>query len=125
MEKEAGGEVSKLRTAVRASVISAAIALSAGAVVIPAASASQVTVSADGAQAAYDNNPGNGAQSWVWVYAGGTIHTKVTIHFVDGSSTYVEVYNPGYSQSFNLSKDVRYLRLCASVAPFEEVCHQT
>lgn len=64
------------------------------------------------AQAQVDNNPGNGASSWVWGsnYRGTTL-ASVDYMYYDGSGGALRIL-PGTSESLNLPKDVWKFRIC-------------
>jgi hypothetical protein len=58
-----------------------------GGVLASPASATEVGVGGpNGSRGSYDNNPGNGAQSWVWLFGGNGNHgAAIKCKFTDGT----------------------------------------
>jgi hypothetical protein len=62
-------------------------------------------------QAQVDNNPGNGAASWIWVWSSG-LGDHVD-YYLNGDGSMHKLYSPfADSASKSLSKDVTAFRVC-------------
>jgi hypothetical protein len=96
------------RTAIVASVVALAGVLSAG----PAAAATSIKF--HGTEAQVDNNPGNGAAGWVWVY--GSTEYRVVEGFVeykfDDGVVHVLRIGRGKSASRSTSSAIQSFRAC-------------
>ncbi|MFF4243737.1 hypothetical protein ACFYY2_04610 [Streptomyces sp. NPDC001822] len=109
-----------LKTIARSAITVAAVAaVGLGVAASPAAAASTGTVW--GARGQSDNNPGNGAQAWVWAYSGENDQARLTYQFYDNSTGQLNVWGKGQSASANLSKDVWRIQVCVPSAAQEGV----
>ncbi|MEV1068193.1 hypothetical protein [Streptomyces sp. NPDC050263] len=102
-----------MKTFVRAA--SAAALLTA--ILTPSASASEVgtaatTINYPQAQASYDNNPGNGRQSWLWATNWGSSAIRIDAQHYDNSISYDLVVQPNQASSVNFDKDIWRIRYC-------------
>lgn len=91
--------------------------LIAGVTLTAAPASAAVSVSFQGAQAQYDNNPGNNAESWVWVYAANWAAARVEYRHYDGTGGSLSTTS---SASRTLNKDIWQIRVCVdswSVGP--------
>lgn len=101
----------------RASVVAAVAAVTGVGLLASPASAAGATARLypSGAQAKFDNSPGNGAESWLWIYTGSS--TKARANYVnrDGSSGWRELnWGQSYSSnSWNMDKDIARIQVCA------------
>ncbi|MFD1277850.1 hypothetical protein ACFQ51_55550 [Streptomyces kaempferi] len=97
-----------MRLAKRLSVIAATVALAGGAAMQPA-SAAQLYTEYYGTQVRVDNDPGDGAASWIWVYGSteqGATGTKVEILY-SPTHTGVLGVGPGEAAAIDLPEDVQ------------------
>lgn len=78
----------------------------------PTSADATVTTSYYGVQAQFDNSPGSGAASWVWVY-GGSGGGSVQYEGYDGVSHTLNV-DAGQSASTEPNFDVWRIRACAN-----------
>jgi hypothetical protein len=88
----------------RASVI-AAMAAVTGLGLTQAADAASVDLAYGGIEAQVDDNPGNGAAAWVWVYASSGHAGGVQYEFYDGNTASLSV-GDGQSTAKSLAADV-------------------
>ncbi|WP_329039738.1 hypothetical protein OHT61_18110 [Streptomyces sp. NBC_00178] len=109
-----------MKTIARSAItMAAAAAIGVGVAASPASAASTGTVW--GARGQSDNNPGNGAQSWVWAYTGDNDQARLTYQFYDNSKGDFYVWGKGQSASTNLSKDVWRIQVCVPSSVGEAV----
>ncbi|UCM86844.1 hypothetical protein [Streptomyces marincola] len=105
----------KRLSAMAAAAATAALAGLLGPAAQPAA-ASQVTTHYQGVSAAFDNNPGNGAESWVWVHAGAGVSAgSVEYAFYDGSVQNLQVFGGNTSVTKHEHQDIWRIRACVQV----------
>ena len=107
----------RMRRLGRAAVVVATVAITGGGILASPASAAEVRMEAFGAAGSYDNNPGNGSQSWVWVWAGNNQYIHLQYEFTDGSKGELHTFGYYTSNTRNLNKDVRRIRLCKHYSP--------
>lgn len=103
------------RLAKRVAFVAAAVA-SAGAFLVQPASAAQVDAYFHGTHAAVDNNPGDGAAGWVWVYGStesGTIGGSIQYQYWDGSIHELTV-GRGATASRDTSSGIKGFRACTN-----------
>ncbi|MFD5575180.1 hypothetical protein [Streptomyces cadmiisoli] len=60
----------------------------------------------DKLQAQWDNNPGNGAESWLWGWNGGSTTAKFRYEYYDGTGGELTVTSTAGTGQVNLPKDV-------------------
>lgn len=65
-----------------------------------------------GSKAEVDNNPGNGAAAWIWLYSAGGEGSTVQYRTYDGAWGINLYTRAGTSTSWNLGRDVWAFRLC-------------
>ncbi|UCM86843.1 hypothetical protein [Streptomyces marincola] len=99
--------------AMAAAAATAALAGLLGPAAQPAAAA-QVTTSYEMVTAAFDNNPGNGAESWVWVHAGPNtpVPALVEYAFYDGTTQRLYVLEANASATRDETRDIWRIRAC-------------
>ncbi|MFJ6837909.1 hypothetical protein [Streptomyces sp. NPDC091209] len=101
------------RLAKRLSVITATVAL-AGIAAMQPASAAQLYLEFDGTQVQVDNDPGDGAASWIWEYGStwnGATMSHVDIMYSNFSYGALEV-QPGEAAAIDLRRDVQAVSVC-------------
>ncbi|MER6535762.1 hypothetical protein ABT215_18540 [Streptomyces sp900105755] len=101
------------RLAKRLSVVAGIIAL-AGVAAMQPASAAQLYHEFDGTQVQVDNDPGNGAPSWIWEYGStwnGATKGHVDIMYANATYGAFEV-QPGEAAAINLQHDVQAVSIC-------------
>ncbi|RBQ14062.1 hypothetical protein DP939_42560 [Spongiactinospora rosea] len=81
-----------------------ALAVGGTAVTAPPASAA-TTVTTQHTQGQFDNNPGNGAESWVWVWTNAPLGGGIEWQYYDGATDSLYTSN-GTAQSLSPSKDI-------------------
>ncbi|MBP2704959.1 hypothetical protein JOL79_14150 [Microbispora sp. RL4-1S] len=102
-----------LKSFARSAVVATAVAAAGVSIVAQPASAG-TTLNYAGASGQFDNNPGNGAASWVWIWAGwDNSSARTEYQYYDGSTGAVWA-NTGQSNTANLGKDVWRIRVCVS-----------
>lgn len=94
----------------------AAAAVSLGLMAVQPASAAQTDLYWWGTHAAVDNNPGNGAPGWVWVY--GTTHAEtsggaIVYQLFDGKTYELDAWG-GQTASAYTSTPVKGFKACYS-----------
>lgn len=93
----------------------AAIVAVAGAALTAQPAAAATTLTFDITQAQFDDNPGNGAESWIWFWMGTPTATsrfaELDYEYYDGSIG-VLTGEPNTGVSENLPKDVWRIRSC-------------
>jgi hypothetical protein len=107
--------ITKNRIAKKAAFVVAAAAFAGGLFTQPA-SAAQTDVYWWGTHAAVDNNPGNGAAGWVWVY--GTTHEEtvggaIVYQLFDGKTYELDAWG-GQSVSANTNTPIKGFKACFS-----------
>lgn len=98
-----------MRLAERLSVVAVSVAL-AGAAAIHPASAAQRCTAFRGTQVCVDNEPGDGASSWIWVYGSteqGVTGIKVDILYSTTHTGLLTDIHPGEALSRDLPEDVQ------------------
>ncbi|MEO3876339.1 hypothetical protein ABGB18_46890 [Nonomuraea sp. B12E4] len=106
----------------RTAVVAAALALTGVSLSAQPASADQVVLDFLGAQGAFDNNPGNGAESWVWIWSGTSGAAGIEYRFYDNTSGYLEVIGHHTSATRFLDRDVWRIRLCVGSDRVKKTC---
>ncbi|AWW35504.1 hypothetical protein DN051_01480 [Streptomyces cadmiisoli] len=106
----------RMKTFVRAASTAALLA-AVSATLTPSASASEVgtaatTINYPQAQASYDNNPGNGRESWLWASNWGSSKIRIDAQHYDNSISYDLVVEPNQARSVNFNKDIWRIRYC-------------
>ncbi|MBP2702948.1 hypothetical protein JOL79_03920 [Microbispora sp. RL4-1S] len=99
-----------LRNVAKAAVVATAVAAAGVSLTAQPASAA-TTVDWYSAQGQFDNNPGNGAASWVWVYAGPNTSAAVEYQYYNGATGRVTANTWG-AASANLGQDIWRIRVC-------------
>ncbi|MFF4248792.1 hypothetical protein ACFYY2_30605 [Streptomyces sp. NPDC001822] len=94
----------------------AAAAACTGVMFAQPASATQTGLEYWGTQVAVDNNPGNGAKGWVWVY--GTTHSEtvggaIVYQLFDGTTHELDAWG-GQTASANTSGPIKGFKACFS-----------
>ncbi|MEU0851241.1 hypothetical protein ABZ387_25230 [Streptomyces flaveolus] len=103
----------KLKRITRSAVT--ALAMATVALGLNAGTASAATyVSVWGAEGRYDNNPGNGAASWIWVYTGDNSEARLTYILNDGSRHELTATGTYSSATASLNQDVRTIQVCTN-----------
>lgn len=97
----------------RAAVVVATAALTGVGFLASPASAAQVTAYHMGASAAFDNNPGNGRESWVWIWSGPNQQAYVDYMTTKGRGQAFAGTGPWASFSMSLDNNVWAVRACA------------
>jgi hypothetical protein len=105
-----------LKTMVKAVTTAAVLTAVSAGLAAPAsadeAGTAATTITWGNLQASFDNNPGNGAESWLWAWAGGSGGSyRVDYQHYDSSIGSVWV-NSGQGASVNPSKDIWRVRGC-------------
>ncbi|AWW41741.1 MULTISPECIES: hypothetical protein [Streptomyces] len=103
---------------VRAAAAAAALTTAGVGMTAAPASAAEAGVSATtlnfpGGQAQFDNNPGNGAQSWVWVWNNSQYSGTVRVDYQLYNGTIGSLQADwGQGHSLNLAEDIWRIRGC-------------
>ena len=100
-----------LKNFAKAAVVATAVAVAGVSLTAQPASAG-TTINHYDAQGQFDNNPGNGAQSWVWVYAGPNTSATVEYQYYNGSTGRISA-KTWKSASASLGQDIWRIRVCA------------
>ncbi|MEO3876338.1 hypothetical protein ABGB18_46885 [Nonomuraea sp. B12E4] len=103
-----------LKSFARAAVVATTVALTGVNLTAQPASADEVAVYWFDAAGAFDNEPGNGAEAWVWVWNGS--HTVITLEyeFFDGSVGLLSTWGANSSRTAGLDRDVKRMRVCTT-----------
>ncbi|MEV5155643.1 hypothetical protein AB0K81_27500 [Streptomyces werraensis] len=111
-----------LKSFAKSAVVAATIAVAGVGIAAPSASAASVTVSVWGAQGQFDNNPGNGAASWIWAYTGSNYSARLDYQYYnDNTVRHLDVNGRNTSASANLSSDVWRIRICVPAGAMDGV----
>ncbi|TYB64768.1 hypothetical protein FXF51_20120 [Nonomuraea sp. PA05] len=100
----------KVKNTLRATAVALTLAVAGTALAAQPASAS-TKIYYMSTQGEYDNNPGNGAQAWVWVWSNGAAGGRIVWEHYDGTGGTMYVGH-GVSASRNVSKDIWRARVC-------------
>ncbi|WP_306185120.1 MULTISPECIES: hypothetical protein [unclassified Streptomyces] len=126
----------KLKRFTQAGLVAATVAVAGLGLALPAAASGSVScdgyrcTASAGAESKYyeaqvDNNPGNGAASWIWVYSNSGYQAHAD-YYLEGDSTMHQYYSPVYgATSMNLGKDVTAFRVCGWNGAFGDTCTST
>jgi hypothetical protein len=110
-------EKEKMRMKMFARAASVAVMLTAvGTGLTSPASAGEVgtaatTINYPNAQVSFDNNPGNGSESWIWGWNGNSNPVRFDYQHYDNSINSLWV-GPGSAASANPNKDIWRVRYC-------------
>jgi hypothetical protein len=112
----------RLKKLAQTIIVSATAALTGGLLLTSPASAAQITAYHNGAEAAFDNNPGDGAASWVWVWNGSKYpYAVVEFQFPSGVRDYHDVHGAWASTSFDVDSDIYRVRACTATSVIPKV----
>ncbi|MFD8032674.1 hypothetical protein ACFV3F_28725 [Streptomyces sp. NPDC059717] len=69
------------------------------------------TINYSNAQVSYDNNPGNGAESWIWAWNNNSYTIRIDYQYYDNGIDSMWV-NPYSATSVNANRDIWRVRYC-------------
>jgi hypothetical protein len=106
-----------MKSAARADAAAALATLGVVGLAAEPAAAAQVSTYYQGVSAAFDNNPGNGAESWLWLHNGSRPRVA-RVHYLfygdnESSPRKFDIWSPTTSASMNFDRDIWKIRACS------------